>query len=299
MERDVFRFFASVLRSLGRRRPSGRHRYTDAGILEVYLWATLNAKPVVWACDARNWPKGLRRGPLPSQSQVSRRLRSDQVRTLLARLSHACIQSARDQDRPQSNTCIIDGKAITIPLHSADAQAGRGRGVGHIALGYKMHTVVNEHGELVTMRLASLNVDEREMARRIVPTLPKQYTLLLGDSFYDSNPLHGACADAGVQLLAPRRVAGGRTGSRPQHPFRLLAIEVFEAHAHPHLREVHRRRYVIEHFFAWLTTASGGLQPPIWIRGYATTHRWITAKLSIAHARKALAKSRRLAAVGA
>lgn len=48
MERDVFRFFAAVLREVGRRRSSRRFVFTDATILEVYLWSVLCGKPVSW-----------------------------------------------------------------------------------------------------------------------------------------------------------------------------------------------------------------------------------------------------------
>lgn len=293
MERDVFRFLAAILRELGRRRRSSRFRFTDATILEVYLWSALCAKPVSWACVRDNWPRGLRRGTLPSQSVVSRRLRSASVCVLLRKLLDACVARSRTRDAHQCAVAIIDGKAITIPLHSADAHARKGRGVGHLALGYKMHVIVDDRGELLALRVAGLNVDEREMARRMVVSLPKSITTLLADAFYDARRLHMACAAEGVQLLAPRRVRGGEVRRRRASPTRVLAIEALETDKHPHLRELFRKRWIIEHFFAQLTTITGGLQPPPWVRSYPTTHRWLHAKLAFFHAAKCLRQQRK------
>ncbi len=79
MERELFRALQAALRRLGRRRGSRRFRYTDATIVEVYYWAVLNDRSVLWACQIVNWPPGLRRGALPSQPDVSRRLRTRSV----------------------------------------------------------------------------------------------------------------------------------------------------------------------------------------------------------------------------
>lgn len=293
MERDVFRRLVSVLREFGRRRASGRFRFTDATILEVYLWSVLCGKPVSWACVRDNWPRGLRRGPLPSQSVVSRRLRGASVQRLLIRLLDLCVARARSRHHAACAVGVIDGKAITIPLHSADTHARKGRGVGHIALGYKLHVIVDDRGELIAMRIAALNVDEREMARRMLVSLPRAMTTLLADTFYDSRRLHVTCAAAGVQLLAPRRVKGGAIKKRRASPTRVIAIEALETDRHPQLRALFARRWVIERFFAQLTTVTGGLQPPCWVRRYPTTRRWLHAKVAIFHAAKCLRKQHR------
>ena len=52
-------------------------RWTDADIAAVYLGAALHERPVLWVCQAQNWPAF---GPTPaSQSTMSRRLRTAEV----------------------------------------------------------------------------------------------------------------------------------------------------------------------------------------------------------------------------
>jgi hypothetical protein len=293
MDRDVFRFLVGVLRTLGRRRTSGRMRYTDATILEVYLWVTISRKPVVWACDPRNWPAGLRRGGLPSQSVMSRRLRSKSVRALLARLLKECIRRAFVHHGKESCICIIDGKSITIPMHSADRHAGKGRGVGHVALGYKLHIIVDEHENIIDLRFAPLNVHEREMGRRMVKNLPKHFKFLLGDPNYDSRGFHITTAAEGIQLLAPRCRKGGTIQRKRSSPTRVIAVQALETDAYPELREIYKNRRTIERVFAQLTTITRGTQPPTWIRGFPSTKRFVSTLLCMFLGRKCILRDRR------
>ena len=58
--------------------------YSCAVIVGVYLWAAVHDRPTSWACRREHWPAEFafaRR--LPSQSVVSRRLRSRAVIALL------------------------------------------------------------------------------------------------------------------------------------------------------------------------------------------------------------------------
>lgn len=41
---------------------------------------------------------------------------------------------------------ILDGRTLPIPLHSGDPHAGVGRGVGHIAKGYRINAVIDAAG---------------------------------------------------------------------------------------------------------------------------------------------------------
>src|SRR5947207_1920155 len=83
MERERLRQIKALLRRLGRRRRNRQQRYTDGTIVEVYFYSVICDRPVVWACDPSHWPPGLRRGPLPSQSVMSRRLRTATVLALI------------------------------------------------------------------------------------------------------------------------------------------------------------------------------------------------------------------------
>jgi len=190
MERESFLMLLRKLRAVGRRRTDRRQRYTDGTIFAVHAWAVLNDRPVSWACRRENWPRGLWRGSLPSQSQMSRRLRRQRFEQLSRRIEQAVIRSGR---RP-SLAYAVDGKPLPIASHSNDRQAGYGRGVGGKAYGYKLHAIVDTKGVVWSWRVAPMNKDERPMARRMVRELT-QPGYLLADANYDSNALF-ADADA-------------------------------------------------------------------------------------------------------
>lgn len=209
MEHGLFDRIRRALRGLGRRRPDARHTYTDAAVLEVYLWAALHDRPVCWACDPGHWPPGSRRGPLPSASTVSRRMRLDRVLALLER-----VRRRLDAPDEPGLVAIVDGKALAIVPHSHDRQSGYGRATGRKARGYKVHAIVSAAGKLLAWRIAPMHVDERTMARRMLADLPP-VAYLLGDTNYDSNRLYDACLarDVGRAFLRqPVRLAG-RAGS--------------------------------------------------------------------------------------
>lgn len=285
MERERLRWVQRALRKFGRRRRNRQQRYTDAAIVEVYYWAVINDRPVDWACRPENWPRGLRRGPLPSQSLMSRRLRTVSVLRLLGRIEEAAVP------KPEQITlaCVMDGKPLPIARHSGDRQAGFGRGVGNKAKGYKFHGVIDLQDRLVKWSLAPLNIDERVMAERLIRDLPP-CAYLLADAHYDSNKLFGLAASRGIQLVVPRRYGRDKgLGNRQHHPARLRSKHLLEENFSSFGRELltHRRR--IERFFASLTNFGGGLTclPP-WVRTYRRVHAWVQAKLVIAHINKYL-----------
>src|SRR5690606_34728670 len=169
----------------------------------------------------------------------------------------------------------------------ADRQSGRGRGVGAMARGYKLHAVVDAAGRLLRWLLAPLNVDERVMARRMLRDMP-QCAYVVVDAHYDSNKLFGQAADRGMQLVAPRRYGPGKgLGHRRHHPARLRCMDLLEPGVPGLGAELLRHRRTIERFFAWLTNFSGGLTGlPPWVRGYARVHAWVRAKIITAHLRR-------------
>lgn len=125
MEHGLFLRIRDTLRSIGRRRPSRRYSFTDAGILEVYLWAALHDRPVCWARDPAHWPPKSRRGPMPSPSTASRRMRTEPVLALLERLQRELADG--EEHWP---VAAVDGKAMTIAPHSHDRQSGYERATG-------------------------------------------------------------------------------------------------------------------------------------------------------------------------
>lgn len=277
MERELFRALRTALRLLGRRRRSRRFRYTDAAIAEVYCWAVLHDRPVHWACQPRNWPPGLRRGPLPSQPVMSRRLRTAQVRRLIDRLERKVLRAGR----PAPLACLIDGKPLPIARHSRDPEAGYGRAVGGIAKGYKLHVLIDPAGTVWGWRVAPMNKDERVMAQRLMACLPGE-GYLLADANYDSNRLYAAAAARGVQMVAPRRRRGERMGlgHHPQHRARLRSRDMLENRVFDFGARLHRLRGRVEGFLGTLCGTGGGLTClPSWVRRHRRVRLWVQVKL--------------------
>jgi hypothetical protein len=282
MERDTFGRIRRILRRLGRRRRNGRFTYTDATILEVYLWAVINDRPVGWACVPEHWPPGLRRGPLPSHSVVSRRMRSPQVQRLFARLRrHAGMGGSS-----ATLAIAIDAKPLPIASHSHDRQAGYGRAAGGKAKGYKLHAIVSLDGRLLVRRVTPMNKDERTIARRMLREL-EHTGYLLADGNYDSNPLFDAAKEHGLQLVAPRRYGSDKGLGHHRHSAaRLRCRDLLENTISDFGRELHHHRQAIERFFGTLTSAAGGLTClPAWVRGIRRVRDWVDAKILCHHLR--------------
>lgn len=277
MERDLFRALQKALRRLGRRRQSRRFRYTDATIVEVYYWAVLHDRSVLWACQPGHWPIGLRRGPLPSQSDMSRRLRTPSVRRLTTRLEHLVLRA----NRPAPLVCMIDGKPLPIAGHSRDPEAGYGRATGGKAKGYKLHVMIDLGETVWGWRVAPMNTDERTIARRLMASLPGE-GYLLADANYNSNRVFAAAATHGVQLVSPRRQRGGKMGlgHHPQHPARLRSLDMLENGVSNFGLRLHDLRRGIERFLGTLSSTGGGLTClPGWVRRHRRVRAWVQAKL--------------------
>ncbi len=276
MERELFRLIARALRRLGNRRKSRRQTFTDAAILAVYYWAAMNDRAVWWACRPENWPPGLRRGPLPSQPCMSRRLRSDGVLKLRRRLERLVLRSGRSHPL----VCIIDGKPLPIAGHSRDRQAGYGRAARGMARGYKLHLLMSLCGTVLGWRVAPMNADERTIGLRLLADLPGP-CYLLADTNYDSNKLFARAWEHGAQLLVPRRSGPGKgLGHCRHHPTRLRSLDYLENTVNDFGRDLHRMRRAIERYFGTLSSTGGGLTClPGFVRGHHRVSLWIHAKI--------------------
>jgi hypothetical protein len=159
---------------------------------------------------------------------------------------------------------------------SKDGDARWGRGVKRFAKGYKFYALWGAEPMPLVWGLASMNVSENAMAKQMIPYLEGE-GYLLGDSLYDSNPLHLAAAARGDQLVAPRKRPNPELGHRTHAPGRLRAIELLQT---PFGRGLYRQRDQIERNFGWLTSCAGGLQPlPAWVRTFSRVRLWIYLKL--------------------
>lgn len=279
MERRLLKAIRRRLRKLGRRRFNGRYTYTDATIVEVYLWAVLNDRPTCWACDPDNWAGVTPPPGFPSPSRMSRRLKTQSVKRLLDRLETSLLR----RNKTSTLACAIDGHAMEIAPHSADKQAGYGRARGGKGKGYKLHALIGLDGTLWVWRVTPMNTDERTMALRMASQLPPT-CYLLADTNYDSNRLFHAVRARDGQLVAPRRVLnpGQGLGHRKHDPGRLRCIEMLENTVSSFGRLLLGTRRRIEGFFGTLTSHANGLHAlPAWVRTYHRVRLWVQAKLII------------------
>lgn len=281
MERELFTLMLSVLDELDDVRHRARKcQYTDRDILVVLLWAVLHDRPIDWACKRKNWPTHDRTRALPSGATMSRRLRSesvvDQMLHWLLAMNLAC------DDGP----LILDAKALAIAWHSADADAGVGRGVGQLSKGYKLHAIVDRSGNLRAFAVFPLNISEQAAAELLIEQLPQMNgRVLLADGGYDSNRLYDCAAGKGIQLLAERRYKQARGIGHCRHsPHRLEALRQMDADA-----DLLSDRRLIEGCFGTLGNTVGGMSGlPNWVRRLDRVERWVITKLIIdaAHRRK-------------
>jgi hypothetical protein len=279
MEHQLWKSIVRLLSSLDQRH-SSFWRFSDRDIVAVFFWSVLHDRPVSWALERRNWPVHLRQRPLPSNTTMSRRLRSRSVKALLVALEAAVI-------RPKQGGLfwIVDGKSLPIGGASKDRQAGYGRAANCMAKGYKLHAILNPRGEIASWRVAPMNKHEMKMAGRMVPTAGLS-GYLVADCNYDANALHKVCDRAGnLQLLTPKRHGRG-VGHRRHTQGRLHSVERTTNPYPAFAQALLRNRDAIERSFGQLTSWGGGLGPlPAWVRTHRRVYRWVQAKLIINQAR--------------
>jgi len=276
MEHQLWKEIVAVLNRIGKHTRRGRETYSDADIVKTWLWSALHDRPTQWACIRENWPIHERRCRRPSQSRMSRRLRTPRVGQLLQRLEREVLAP-----RNRRLVWMIDGKPLTISGCSKDRQAGYGRAAGGKAKGYKMHALVSADGKVAAWRVAPMNKDERVMAKRLLSVADIQ-GYVLADSNYDSNKLHELCTMLGNrQLLTPRRYGSARAhGHRKQTAARMRSKELLENPSARFGQQLFAQREAIERFYSCLTTWGGGLTHlPPWVRTHRRVHRWVQAKL--------------------
>lgn len=250
--------------------------YSDAWVLGVYLWAALHDRPVSWACDARHWTAAaLRDRPLPAPSTMSRRLRGVSLLLFFA----AVFAAARER-LPGSLVKQADAKPLPVGSYTKDKDARRGWAGREKARGYKLFTI-HEAGAVDAWRLGPMNQSEVETARRLLPEAVARFGggYVLGDSLYDSNPLHAVAWSCGCQLVAPRKKPHAGLGHRRHHPGRLRAIHLLGT---PFGRSLYAARGRIERAYGHAGNYGGGLQPlPNWVRRPRRVALWVQAKLLI------------------
>lgn len=286
MERELFVGYKALINRLGLYRKTPGQSHSDGAILAVHAWATLNDRPIVWACDNANWTSGLWRGPLPSQSCMSRRMATDRFKRQVLTLERA----AAPAPRGVVLLAALDGKPIPVAWHSTDKDARKGRGAGALARGYKLHALLDCTGTLLAWRLTGLNEDERTIAHELLRQT-RGLCYVVADANYNSNPLFETAGVCGARLIAPRKDShqGKALGHHPQHEDRLRSIEMLEHEPRVFALDMLNARGTIERFFANLTNFGGGLTHlPPWVRGHRRVLPFTAAKLTLFHLKSQL-----------
>jgi hypothetical protein len=253
----------------------GGVRYSSAAIVCVFLWAAIHDRPVSWACEQKNWPNDFDFArKLPSQSAMSRRLRSKAVKELL----DAMEQTLRERGE-QHWIKSIDSKPLVVGPYSKDSDAKWGKATKHsYAKGYKLHAIWGGRPVPEAWRLEAMNVHDSTAATELLPLLSGN-GYLLGDGQYESNRLYDLAGARDHQLIAPRRQTAKGLGHQRHSPYRLRSIELQQK---PFGKQLSRQRSDIERTFGGLTCFGGGLAPlPSWVRNKHRVQLWVHAKLLI------------------
>jgi hypothetical protein len=251
-----------------------RHLHSDSTVVCVLLWAALHDRPVLWSCDAGNWPRHLRPKILPSQSCMSRRLRSLGVLQLL----ELAFAELREQ-LPCGMLKFIDAKPLPVGGCSKDADAFYGRAASCKAKGYKLFALVDAvSGSIDHWVLGSMNWSEQKAAMVLLARVHGPM-VVVGDGEYDTSPLYDLAASREVAFLAPPPKAAKGTGHHYLSPHRANGMALARSSAGC---ELLMARIGIEQHFGHLTSASGGLAPlPAWVRRPHRVVVWVAAKLLI------------------
>jgi hypothetical protein len=273
MERELWILLYHVTKACDHPQPWRLGYFWDYEIVAVYLWAVVHDRPTSWACNPDNWPEGLRTWALPSQPTMSRRLRTTEVQRLLYVTEQSLVKL-------QDTTWVAsaDAKPMVVGSHSKDPDCHWGRAGRGYAKGYKLHAVYQAGPLPLGWEITSLNVGESEVAARLIPTLDGG-GYILGDSQFDSNPLHDLALHFGYQLVAQRKRPNAALGHRRHSPGRLRSIALLQTDFG---KSLYRCRKDIERQFGWLTNHAAGLSPlPNWVRRQHRVEPWVRAKLII------------------
>ena len=285
MERELWSELSAAIFDVQRGfKTHARSTYPIANIVRVYLWAVLHDRPICWACRAAHWSTATRPKHLPSQSTMSRRTRTASFQQFLDRLGQRLNGHA-------AATLIkrIDGKPLTVANHSSDPDASFGRGAGGMANGFKLHAIHAGRPMPEAFEIQPLNVSEQAVAKRLIGQLTGE-GYLLGDANYDDSDLFDRAADAGHQLIAPRRKPHTGLGHCRQSMHRLRCIDRLEPGVNRPCtfgRALLRQRRQIESDFGNAVSFGGGLSTglPAFVRRLSRVRRWGHAKLLINAAR--------------
>jgi len=277
MERERWRYLYQQLKACRRLARRDDVTHSDIVIVAVFLWAVVNDRSVLWACQERSWPRRLRRFELPDQSTMSRRLRTPSVVALF----DAVADRLREHD-PFDPVQVIDAKPIPVSNVSRDPNATIGRAGNGFARGYKLFAIWREHACMPSVwHVDAMNTSEKTVAKQLVPQLPHGQGVgrLIGDNEYDFNELYDLAGARGWQLIAPRRPSAKHLGHHRHSPWRLRCVDLLEQQGRHELLDP---RAHIERTFGNLAGFGGGLTGlPPWVRRPWRVRLWVYGKLLV------------------
>lgn len=235
MEAKLYRALYKLVRSTPHTPRRPREQYADWWVVLIYLWSVLHDRRASWACKPQSWAGVELDGPLISQSQLSRRLRTVGVLQLIERLLSAAsdlLEQHRDPPpQPPQPPLVkqIDSKPLTVGAYSKDADARRGRlADGQFAKGYRLHALT--HGRHVRhWTLLPLNVHDSVAAPLLLRRL-EGGGYVVADNAYDTNEGHAWAAAANHQLVSPPRECNrGVRDPRHNRAERLRALDMLDS----------------------------------------------------------------------
>lgn len=278
MEAQLFSTLYRFLMSVAHPPRRAREQFNDRIIVLVYLWSVLHDRPVSWACQMQHWP-GRQLCVLPSDTTMSRRLRTVGVLQLIERVTRAAAELF-----PVTLVKALDSKPLLVGAYSKDRDAKRGRlADGQFARGYRLH-VITHHRAVQTWTLGAMSDHDSIHA----PTLLKSVRgggYVVADNAYDSNPLHLATAAVNHQLIAPpRKVNRGVRDLKHNCPQRLHALDLLDHPLKPcgvpgdFGRELYNQREAVESSLGELSLM-GLNYLPAWARGPRRVALWTAGKI--------------------
>jgi hypothetical protein len=268
-----------------------REQFCDAAIVKVYLFATQADRPMSWACREQHWPQSLLMdmlgGNLPSQSTMSRRMKSVTVLQLIERVQAKLSDMLVAAEKLGSTVKVIDSKPLRVSRFSKDRNARNGRAAGDKARGYKVHAITVGKA-FVHWTLTGMNTHDQVGAAILLPKLangPASWGYVSADNGYDSNPVHELARAVNHQLLAPPRRSNAEVrDERRNSKERIRSLDLFAdplkhcGMSSPFAAYIIEKREQVERDFG--NAAMHGLtSPPPWVRTPHRTAIWTAAKL--------------------
>lgn len=267
-------------------------------IVEVWCYAAFYDLPLTHAVAELNGRiegkcrriKGLRfPGPIPHATTLARRSRrpdfAEFVRRLLRRLTRTAA-SKRDRE-----VLIIDSTLLRVPHTSRDEDATFGH---HRVRGYRIHAACWADGTLAGVIVRGAHEHDLRAGTDLATAVARdgvRARYVLADTAYDSERFHAHVeTELGAILVAPLNSRGG-THSMRRTPRRKAMKKRLET---KHFAALFRKRTVIERRFSLLKCSKVRLDRlPSWVRGQASTERWVQLKVAVVLAHDRYRRRRR------